>query len=92
MSTNNTGETSGPWSLVRANVFPDLPSFPFVHRENSYELPEGIRNLREQGPVHRIQLFDGTPAWIVTRHKEVCEALGSPKLSNVRKSEGGTSF
>ena len=33
--------------------------------------------------MHRVQLYDGTLAWLVTRHKEVCEALSSSKLSNV---------
>lgn len=65
---------------------PDPPKYPFARTENTYDLPEETKRLRDNGPVSRVQLFDGAPAWIVGRHKEVCEMLGSEKLSNVRPS------
>ncbi|KAL4925705.1 cytochrome P450 [Aspergillus undulatus] len=67
----------------------DLPKFPFARPEKSYDPPSDLKRLRDQGPVDRIQLFDGTPAWIVTRHKEVCELLSKDKLSNDRYNRDG---
>lgn len=63
------------------------PKFPFARPENSYDAPEQTKRLRDNGPVSRVQLFDGALAWIVGKHKEVCEMLSSEKLSNVRPKE-----
>ncbi|KAL4967502.1 cytochrome P450 [Aspergillus stella-maris] len=67
----------------------DLPQYPFARPEKSYDPPAELKRLRDKGPVHRIQLFDGTPAWIVTRHNEVCELLSKDKLSNARYNFDG---
>ncbi|WP_369270353.1 cytochrome P450 [Streptomyces sp. R11] len=39
------------------------------------------RRLRETAPVHRMAGPDGSPAWLVTRHDDVHEALADPRLS-----------
>ncbi|KAL4808645.1 cytochrome P450 [Aspergillus unguis] len=62
----------------------DLPQYPFARPEKSYEPPAELKKLRDEGPTHKVQLFDGTPACIVTRHKEVCDLLASDKFSNDR--------
>ncbi|OOF90684.1 hypothetical protein ASPCADRAFT_519088 [Aspergillus carbonarius ITEM 5010] len=62
----------------------DLPEFPFARPPKSYDPPAKLAELRHQGPTERVQLFDGKPAWIVTRHNEVCEMLSNDKLSNER--------
>ncbi|KAL4939112.1 hypothetical protein BDV06DRAFT_199492 [Aspergillus oleicola] len=67
----------------------ELPQYPFARLEKSYDPPAELKRLRDEGPVHRIQLFDGTPAWIVTRHEEVCELLSKDKLSNARYNLDG---
>ncbi|RJE27003.1 Cytochrome p450 [Aspergillus sclerotialis] len=67
----------------------NIPKFPFPRPESSYDPPAELKNLRDAGPVHRIQLFDGTNAWIVTKNKEVCEMLTSEKFSNERYTRQG---
>ncbi|GAA2635028.1 cytochrome P450 [Streptomyces axinellae] len=37
--------------------------------------------LREEAPVHRVALPDGTPAWLVTRDEDVRAGLADPRLS-----------
>ncbi|MFJ6938081.1 cytochrome P450 [Streptomyces sp. NPDC101132] len=43
--------------------------------------PEALfGTLGGRGPVHRVALPDGMPAWLVTGHREVREALSDPRL------------
>ncbi|PWY73544.1 cytochrome P450 [Aspergillus eucalypticola CBS 122712] len=67
----------------------DLPKYPFARSPRSYNPPAELGELRRQGPTERVQLFDGKPAWIITRHKEVCEMLNSDRLSNERYNRDG---
>lgn len=41
-----------------------------------------LRELREAGPVHRVQLPDGAERWLVTRYHDVRAALADPRLSS----------
>lgn len=41
--------------------------------------------LREEGPVHRIWLPEGMPAWLVTRYDDVSEALKDKRLLRNRQ-------
>ncbi|KAL6232971.1 hypothetical protein BDW75DRAFT_8177 [Aspergillus navahoensis] len=70
------------WYVI-PTLFSELPKYPFAHPDRSADPPAELKKLREQGSIHRLQLFDGTVALIVTRHKEVCEMLESDKFSNV---------
>jgi len=45
--------------------------------------------LRQRGPIHRILLPTGTPAWLVVGHQEVMTALGDPRLSVAAMLEAG---
>jgi cytochrome P450 len=38
------------------------------------------RDLAADGPVHRVHLPDGEPAWLVTGYEEVRQALADPRL------------
>ncbi|GLA23586.1 hypothetical protein AnigIFM63326_008917 [Aspergillus niger] len=74
----------------QAYNFPkDLPMYPFARPPKSYDPPAELAELRHQGPTERVQLFDGRPAWIVTRDKEVREMLSSDKFSNDRYNRDG---
>lgn len=43
--------------------------------------PEALfATLGRPGPVHRVALPDGMPAWLVTGHEEVREVLSDPRL------------
>jgi cytochrome P450 len=43
---------------------------------------QDVLTLHHAGPVRRVKLPNGVPAWLVTRHAEVREALNDPRLSN----------
>ncbi|WP_040897831.1 cytochrome P450 family protein [Streptomyces auratus] len=45
---------------------------------NPYEV---YASLREQGPVHRVRLPEGTVVWLVVGYDEVRAALSDPRLS-----------
>ncbi|RDW61765.1 uncharacterized protein DSM5745_10437 [Aspergillus mulundensis] len=67
----------------------ELPKYPFARPEKSVDPPAELKKLRQQCPVSRIQLFDGTPGWIVTRHKEDrYRREGYPEIHPGAKKEG----
>lgn len=56
--------------------------------EGVISLPDGpdpypaYQALRQAGPVHRVEMPDGVPVWLVTRYRDVRAALANPALSN----------
>jgi cytochrome P450 len=50
----------------------------------------GYNRLREQGPVVRGRLPDGTPMWFVTRQEDVRAVLSDPRFVNSPSSVPGT--
>ncbi|WP_121007769.1 cytochrome P450 [Saccharothrix australiensis] len=44
----------------------------------------GQAELGAQGPVHRIELADGEPAWLITGHAEARAVLADPRMSSDR--------
>ncbi|WP_309113786.1 cytochrome P450 [Saccharothrix sp.] len=44
--------------------------------------------MLEEGPVHRVSLINGVPAWYVTRYAEVAEALRDPRLVRAPEAAG----
>jgi cytochrome P450 len=64
----------------------DAPAFP-NDRTCPYQLPEGYRKLRdEHETLRKVTLFDGRPAWVVTRHEAARKLLADPRLSSDRTS------
>ncbi|ASW57090.1 cytochrome P450 [Plantactinospora sp. KBS50] len=45
--------------------------------------------LRERGPAHRVVLPDGSPAWLVTRYRDVHPLLADPRLSLDKRTGSG---
>ena len=51
--------------------------------------PATVAGLREQGPVHRVLLPDGTGVWAVIGYDEAADALSDPRLSVAAMAEAG---
>ncbi|MFI7000193.1 cytochrome P450 [Nocardia sp. NPDC050175] len=59
----------------------NAPTFP-SDRTCPYHLPEQYTQLRdEEGSLRRVTLFDGRPAWVVTKHETARALLADPRLS-----------
>jgi cytochrome P450 len=59
----------------------DLPAFP-AKRTDPFGIPHEYATLREERPVSRVRLDDGTEAWLVTGYRQAREVLGSRRFSS----------
>jgi cytochrome P450 len=59
----------------------DLPTFP-VPRRDPFDLPAEYARLREESPISRVRLWDGSECWLVTGHELAREVLGSRRFSS----------
>lgn len=50
--------------------------------------PEGTRVLREQNPVSRVEIWDGTEPWLITGLAELKSLLKDPRISVDESKEG----
>jgi cytochrome P450 len=48
---------------------------------------QDVLTSHDVGPVRRVKLPNGVPAWLVTRHAEVREALNDPRLSSLDQDD-----
>ncbi|NUT47125.1 MAG: cytochrome P450 [Saccharothrix sp.] len=65
---------------------PTVPLPPRYTRRDAgpFDPPTALVQLVEQGPVHRVDMLDGDPAWIVTSHELARTLLGDPRFSSDR--------
>ncbi|MET7304249.1 cytochrome P450 [Embleya sp. NPDC005575] len=60
------------------------PAFP-SDRTCPYRLPEEYNRLRDApSSLHKVTLYDGRPAWVVTKHEAARRLLADPRLSSDR--------
>lgn len=60
-----------------------LPEFPMT-RGCPYHPSAGYEELRREGPLARVRLYDGRVAWVVTGYEETRRLLVDPRLSSDR--------
>ncbi|MCM3924596.1 cytochrome P450 [Frankia sp. AiPs1] len=61
----------------------DPPAFP-MDRGCPYHPPSGYEQLKQDGPITRVRLFDGRVVWAVTSYEEARRLLVDPRLSSDR--------
>jgi cytochrome P450 len=59
-----------------------VPATPLVDPAVLADPHPVLAELRESGPVHRLDGSTGVPVWMVTRYDDVLAALSDPRLSN----------
>jgi len=64
--------------MASSNI--DIPAYPFA-RPDAFRLPAECARLREEQPVSRILLDDGSPAWLVTTYRHARQVLGGRGFS-----------
>ncbi|WP_329251650.1 cytochrome P450 [Streptomyces sp. NBC_01478] len=57
------------------------PAYPTVRTGCPLDLPPRVGELREERPVARVTLWDGSRPWLVTRYDDSRQALRDPRLS-----------
>jgi vitamin D 1,25-hydroxylase len=62
------------------------PAYP-NNRTCPYRLPDAYNRLRDEPhSLRRVVLYDGRPAWVVTKHNAARRLLADPRLSSDRTS------
>lgn len=59
-----------------------IPGFPFARSQTTMQLPAEYASIRASVPIHKVRLWNGRTAWILTRWEDVREAFSSPYLSS----------
>ncbi|MDJ1134288.1 cytochrome P450 [Streptomyces iconiensis] len=65
---------------------PEPPAFP-SDRTCPYRLPDQYNRLRDEGgSLHRVTLYDGRQAWLVTGYETARALLADPRMSSDRRN------
>ena len=65
-------------------------TFPFPASRGAcpFAPPAVVTEIRRETPVRRITLWDGSQAWLVTRHADVRALLRDSRLSSATDHDG----
>ncbi|RDW79372.1 hypothetical protein BP6252_04010 [Coleophoma cylindrospora] len=63
------------------------PKFPFA-RPRAAEPAIEYAILRAREPVSKVELWDGSHAWLVVKHRDICSVLTDERLSKERNRPG----
>ena len=66
----------------------DTFDFPASRGTCPFAPPAAVAQVRRDTPVRRITLWDGTPAWLVTRHADVRAVLRDNRFSSATHHDG----
>ncbi|MFC4949350.1 cytochrome P450 [Pseudonocardia sp. GCM10023141] len=66
----------------------ELPGFPMSRGGCPFDPPPPLAQLREERPIGRVTLFDGSTPWLITRHADVRAVLSDPRISSDFRREG----
>ncbi|MEW9548295.1 cytochrome P450 [Nonomuraea sp. NPDC050783] len=61
----------------------EIQEFPMARAAACpFDPPPALRELREEGPLARVRLWDGSTPWLVTRYAEQRALLADPRVSS----------
>lgn len=66
----------------------ELPSYPMSRGGCPFDPPPPLADLREERPIGRVTLWDGSTAWLITKHADVRAILSDPRISSDFRRDG----
>ncbi|MGQ4516270.1 cytochrome P450 [Streptomyces sp. DW26H14] len=65
------------------------PGFPFARAAGCpFDPPPQLAGLRDHEPFSRVTIWDGTPAWLITRYQDQRAVLADPRFSADTRKPG----
>lgn len=59
-----------------------IPAYPMPRADRCpFDPPPALRQLRDEAPVSKVRLWDGSTPWLITRHADQRALLSDPRVS-----------
>ncbi|MFF3145875.1 cytochrome P450 [Streptomyces sp. NPDC057927] len=81
MAETLTGTASGAAAEIPEFVPPRAAVCPFAP-------PPVLAEIREEKPISKVRIWDGSTPWLITRHEDLRAVLGDPRVSVDDKRPG----
>ncbi|GAA1971131.1 cytochrome P450 [Amycolatopsis minnesotensis] len=62
-------------------TLPGVPAFPMTRGRCPFDPPPELARIQHDEPVTRVELWDGSTPWVVTRYDDVRALLADPRFS-----------